>query len=326
VCSSDLTLSTSPGTIGTESFTTIAHYPSNANTFIEPRALFNGNIGIQVIKGANGNRFIGGSSERNVVYNIEDSSTSYQANVFSGVWTEGNCTAHAYVNHPAPGSITVFEKWPHAASGGSSSPDRALVVNSGNVIIRGATGTAVSYPTVAGSNAPFRLTKPNGLIYITDCTGSTISGNGWIEDSTGAKTGLYFYSKQNNWGTIYGPQVLYNDNTSADGFELRTDTLITYPWMQAQASAKALLFGVGAAAPDAGVERKAANVLGMLAGDSFQVGGITGETLKYNAGTANAAVACTFSGAIGPTGATAGNQLGWLRINVAGTDRFVPYW
>jgi hypothetical protein len=76
---------------------------------------------------------------------------------------------------------------------------------------------------------------------------------------------------------------------------------------------------------DAGIERKAANVLGPLAGDSLRVGGISGETLAFNAGTANAAVATTL-GSVGPTGSTAGNPLGWLRVNVAGTDRFVPYW
>ncbi len=53
--------------------------------------------------------------------------------------------------------------------------------------------------------------------------------------------------------------------------------------------------------------------------------GATAKTIKYTNGTANAAVAVTF-GAVGPTGSTAGNQLGWLRVNIGGTDRYIPYW
>ena len=53
--------------------------------------------------------------------------------------------------------------------------------------------------------------------------------------------------------------------------------------------------------------------------------GATGKTIKYVNGTANAAVATTM-GSVGPTGSTAGNPLGWIRIDVAGTDRFIPYW
>lgn len=53
--------------------------------------------------------------------------------------------------------------------------------------------------------------------------------------------------------------------------------------------------------------------------------GGTGKTIKYVNGTANAAVAVTFGG-VGPTGSTAGNQLGWIRIDIGGTDRYIPYW
>jgi len=40
---------------------------------------------------------------------------------------------------------------------------------------------------------------------------------------------------------------------------------------------------------------------------------------------ANGAVAKTFTASQGPTGAQTAVQ-GWLRINVAGVDRFIPYW
>lgn len=55
------------------------------------------------------------------------------------------------------------------------------------------------------------------------------------------------------------------------------------------------------------------------------VDGATSKTIKYTNGTANGAVATTMGG-VGPTGSTAGNPQGWLRVNVAGTDRYVPFW
>ena len=53
--------------------------------------------------------------------------------------------------------------------------------------------------------------------------------------------------------------------------------------------------------------------------------GATTKTIKYTNGTANAAVATTL-GSVGPTGSTAGNPQGWMRVNIGGTDRFIPYW
>ena len=64
---------------------------------------------------------------------------------------------------------------------------------------------------------------------------------------------------------------------------------------------------------------------GIGCGGRVTVDGATTKTLKYANGVANAAVAVLF-GAIGPTGSTAGNAQGWIRIDVAGTDRYIPYW
>lgn len=55
------------------------------------------------------------------------------------------------------------------------------------------------------------------------------------------------------------------------------------------------------------------------------IDGATTKTLRVTNPTANAAVAVTFGG-VGPTGSTAGNAQGWLRISVAGTDRYIPFW
>jgi len=59
--------------------------------------------------------------------------------------------------------------------------------------------------------------------------------------------------------------------------------------------------------------------------DSLTVTGISGTTLNFTNGTVNGSIATTL-GSVGPTGSTAGNPQGWILINVAGTDRYVPYW
>ena len=53
--------------------------------------------------------------------------------------------------------------------------------------------------------------------------------------------------------------------------------------------------------------------------------GATGKTLRIVNGVANAAVATTL-GSVGPTGSTAGDPQGWMRVDINGTDRYIPYW
>lgn len=60
-------------------------------------------------------------------------------------------------------------------------------------------------------------------------------------------------------------------------------------------------------------------------GGNTRINGTSGNTLRVENGTANGSVATTL-GSVGPTGSTAGNPQGWLRISVAGTDRYIPYW
>lgn len=64
---------------------------------------------------------------------------------------------------------------------------------------------------------------------------------------------------------------------------------------------------------------------GAAVGGNLCLDGSTGASLRIATPTANAAVATTL-GSVGPTGSTAGNPQGWLRISVAGTDRFIPFW
>ena len=53
--------------------------------------------------------------------------------------------------------------------------------------------------------------------------------------------------------------------------------------------------------------------------------GATGKTLRIVNAVANAAVAVTL-GSTGPTGSTAGAPQGWMRIDINGTDRYMPFW
>ena len=78
---------------------------------------------------------------------------------------------------------------------------------------------------------------------------------------------------------------------------------------------------------DATTTTTAAHVVagGIAVGKRLCLDGATGKTIKYANGTANGAVAVLF-GAVGPTGSTAGNAQGWIRIDVGGTDRYIPFW
>jgi hypothetical protein len=53
--------------------------------------------------------------------------------------------------------------------------------------------------------------------------------------------------------------------------------------------------------------------------------GISGRTIKYTNGVSNGSVATTL-GSVGPTGSSAGNPSGWIRISIAGSDKYIPYW
>ena len=66
------------------------------------------------------------------------------------------------------------------------------------------------------------------------------------------------------------------------------------------------------------------NTAKLATADSLEVHGTSG-VLRYTNATANSTVATTL-GSVGPTGATAGDPVGWVKINVAGTDRYIPFW
>lgn len=49
------------------------------------------------------------------------------------------------------------------------------------------------------------------------------------------------------------------------------------------------------------------------------------EFVQYSASSANGSVATTL-GSVGPTGSTAGNPQGWVKVKISGVDRYIPFW
>lgn len=64
---------------------------------------------------------------------------------------------------------------------------------------------------------------------------------------------------------------------------------------------------------------------GITSSGNITFNGTSGATLALLSGTTSSGVATTFTGT-GPTGSTPGAPQGWMRILVAGTPRFIPFW
>jgi len=316
--------------------TTANNLPTNTIVFnnihsygSDGAGIYFGQAGTGAIGSVNGVSFLGGSAEYNYKSSQGGGNTGYSIEVranstvpceFINFWIEGGCQAHIYLNKA--NTDVRFHNLHHFGNGASGNVDRAAIVVAGTLHLYNPFGHGDAYKTISGSKAPFRLTKATASMRVLNAQGSTITDGKFVEDETYAATALYSNLRMANFGSDYGLRQLTTPSSDV-GDEWYTEGEAN-PWLRT-VGAKQLQFGSGSATPDAAIERKAANVLGMATGDSFQVGGTSGETLKYNAGTANASVATTM-GSVGPTGSTAGNPLGWLRVNVAGTDRFVPYW
>lgn len=280
-----------------------------------------------------GCQFFGGSSEYNyasspagVGYNVEIIDTaSAVPNAFYSLWVEDiKVLAHVYINCADPSEAVCFNKLKHFSNGAASYPQKAIIVQKGRLLLDSPVGSANLYKTYLGSNAPFQLNKPDGIIYANNILGSSLSVQSpQIVDETGASSGFINNIKVNNFNNFWG-FCNFNIDFGQRGPSFYQEGQ-SFAYSEFSTFYKGLLFGSGLSNADAGLTRISADVLGMMAGDSFQVAGLTGETLKYASGTANGSVATTL-GSVGPVGSTAGNPLGWLRVNVGGTDRFVPYW
>lgn len=143
----------------------------------------------------------------------------------------------------------------------------------------------------------------------TYANGSQVNHIGF--DNNGFPKALGF-TVENNWTGNYA-FLTHNMGEAFYRYILSTDG--TQSW------------GGGTAATDTTLSRSAAGVLTVSgsSGGAIQFAGTNGYTIRYTAGTANGSVATTL-GSTGPVGSTAGAPQGWMRVNVAGVDRFIPYW
>jgi hypothetical protein len=153
----------------------------------------------------------------------------------------------------------------------------------------------------------------------------------FVEDENQNTTGLTNQVPyMNNYGATYGT---FPSFVVASGSAYPSITIDGQAYAQCyfrsydatNGTAAGWAFGSGSAAVDTQLIRKGVGILGMGSGNSFQLDGSAGATIKYANGTVNGSVATTL-GSVGPTGSTAGNPQGWLRVSIAGTDRYIPYW
>jgi hypothetical protein len=321
--------------ITTWSDTTLNNLPTNACVFVNCHMNRNDGAGIKLGPRTNGCVIQGGAYENNyftagnnVGYNIELVNTaSFMPNEFLDVWCEGPVQCHVYVDAGIDVS-NRFTRFHHFGNGATGNVDRSVIVNSGQLILTEPTGHGGAYKTIAGSKAPFRIVKPNGIIFLNEPRGSTIGLAGdWVEDAVGASTGLENHLYQTGYGVTRGNTQKHYMDSGAVAVSEWYRSGDTQPLVRVEPFYKSMSFGPGGStAPDVRIGRRSAGVFGpMSAGMSLGVDGAAGATLNFSNNVGNGSAATTL-GSVGPTGANAGNPLGWLRINVSGTDRYVPYW
>jgi hypothetical protein len=256
--------------------------PSNANVFTFIRCLQNDGAGLRVTTGSSGNIFLGANCEYNywtsgdnIGYNIHIDTNGPQATTLYSPWTEGPAQYHVYVENSDIGIPVKIIDWRHFGNGASGTVDRALGVDTGTVILDGANGQSDYYKTISGSNSPFRIiNKTTAVIRSTANRGSLVNGIDAFEDATGSHSGLLNNLKFDGSvsdGISFGPQTLFNDFGSPNGFALQNDTQ-AYAWMQLRSFNRDLLLGDGTAVPDAGLRRVSAGQIGPRAGDFLNAG------------------------------------------------------
>ena len=150
-----------------------------------------------------------------------------------------------------------------------------------------------------------------------DKTGANVQC--WVKADDANQAGFAFYNRSVSGLLLYRPASatslnVFSTGASADVVSISNSAI--------GAGSLSLNYTTDATTATAGAFAVAG---GIAVAKRLCLDGATGKTLKYVNGVANAAVAVLF-GAIGPTGSTAGNAQGWIRIDIAGTDRYIPYW
>lgn len=258
--------------------TTPTNFPSNTCVFTDCHFAFNDSEGVLLSQtgsgsGVNGCVFNGCVAEYNYSssvagtgYNVRVTCTSIVPNEFDVLWTEGPVKSHVYLNTTV-GNSTRISRWHHFGGGAASYPERALIVDGGTAYIDESFGHSAQYRTVAGSKAPFRLNKAGGIasIRVKDAFGSTVTGNLFVEDETGATVGLHNYLRMTNFGQTYGLSEVYVDSgVNGPSFYQAGQSSPIAEFSNFYAG---LGFGAGVAAVDAYIVRLAAHALGPRAGD-----------------------------------------------------------
>jgi hypothetical protein len=242
-------------------------------------------------------------------------------NGIAGIQLDGNGATGDFTLSLSPANLTAARRW--------SFPDRSDTVAglgaqtftgvqacAAQLYVRGASIGALGVAT-ASETAPQSVAS-------WDATKHVILG-GAASATNSAACGIMFNQTNSEFSLVsLTPGISWNN------IALRCATFGVFP-SGAATAAFSVAAGAGdisvTSATDATSTTAAALVVsgGIGVAKRLTLDGATGKTIKYVNGTANAAVAVTF-GAVGPTGSTAGNAQGWLRVDIAGTDRYIPYW
>lgn len=239
--------------------------PCNGNEFNECRWVENGGYGTSIETGVNGTVFNRCFWEYNDARGGENtgkqfviSGGSYVPNVITHGWAEGsNLLCHISVEHiDARLDINGLR---HFAKGTEVS--RALVATGGAIVIRGSRSPNNPYPTINGSNAPFRVDPAGVSITIDDHMGAGVSGANLVEKMDGTRTGLFGTLFQIDRSGCYGPLKVVGDSGSVEAIGLYRDDDKINPWAAFDPFRRSLTF------TDTGIKRTAARELSLAAPD-----------------------------------------------------------
>lgn len=259
------------------------HYPTMAQHFLSCHFLRNDGAGVCIGPYTNACFFSGGGSEynynaagNNVGYNVELRNTgSFMANTFENFGVEGPVEAH--IVQDAPFSTNRIVRLNHYSNGASGNVDRAVINLGGILHLDSPEGQEASYKSIGGNITPFRLDKTGpAIIHLTNPQGSTLTRDSvWVEDETGATTGLTNNLYQYASGVTRGapPKVWTAFNVAGPEFLREGDT---QPYVRLNPFYRDISFGSGSAAPDVGLARLGTRTLGLGSygdGQLFQLGG-----------------------------------------------------
>lgn len=198
------------------------------------------------------------------------------------------------------------------------------------------TGTKTFSAVTTVSNATASSSTTTGALVVTGGVGiggaANINGVAITDTSTYGVVALNGVTSPlantiGIYGAGSGDDALYLNALSGASIQFRVNNAQVFAIESTQATVSAAaVFLVPNVTDATTVSAGAAVVTGGLAvGKRICLDGDAGKTLKIVNGVANAAVAVVLGG-VGPTGSTAGNPQGWMRIDVNGTDRYIPYW